>query len=505
MKNRAPFWYAVGMLIKVCFALLLSLLLCPASLHAQGTPSGVFDVRAFGAKGDGVTPDTAAINQAIAAASAAGGGEVRLTAGTYLCGSVHLQNNVTLYLGQGATLLAAGPGDAASGAAYDAPEPDPAAGEYEDFGHRHWQNSLLWGIGLHDVTIEGPGRIWGRGLVRSDNEADGRGNKSIGLKFCRNVTLRDFTIQHGGWFGLLATGVDNLTIDNLKVDTNRDGMDIDGCRNVRIDDCTVNSPQDDGICLKSSYGLGLLRPTENVTITNCAVSGYDEGTVLDGTFQHTGREPVGRIKFGTESNGGFKNVVISNCTFAYCRGLALEEVDGGTLEDVSISNITMRHIVNAPLYVWLGARLRGPAGTSIGQLQHVTISHLVADQIDPRSSVIISGVIGHPVQDVTLSDIHLWYDGGGTKEQAAITPPEDAAAYPEPDTLGVMPAYGFFVRHVQGLTLRDVQTRTLTPDQRPPFVLTDVEGANIAGLDAQCAPGVPIFALTHVSHLQQSK
>ena len=167
---------------------------------------------------------------------------------------------------------------------------------------------------------------------------------------CRNVILRDFTIYHGGWFGILATGVDNLTIDNLKIDTNRDGMDIDCCKNVRVSNCTVNSPHDDGICLKSSYALGYARTTENVTITNCQVSGYLEGSLLDGTFKKetsNGHGPTGRIKFGTESNGGFVNISISNCVFDYCRGLALETVDGALLEDVTINNITMRDIINS--------------------------------------------------------------------------------------------------------------------------------------------------------------
>ena len=115
----------------------------------------------------------------------------------------------------------------------------------------------------------------------------GVGNKAIALKNCRNVILRDFTIQHGGWFGILATGVDNLTIDGLKIDTNRDGMDIDCCHNVRVSNCSVNSPWDDGICLKSSFGLGQFRSTENVTISDCLVSGYDEGTLLDGTRVYT--------------------------------------------------------------------------------------------------------------------------------------------------------------------------------------------------------------------------
>ncbi len=182
-----------------------------------------------------------------------------------------------------------------SSGGYDAAEPQGAWEPYQDYGHNHWHNSLLWGENLHDVSILGPGRIWGKGLSRGhqhdterppDSSKPGVGNKTIALKLCRNVTLRDFQILKGGWFGILATGVDNLTIDNLRIDTNRDGMDIDCCRNVRVSNCTVNSPYDDGICPKSSFALGYARATENVTITNCFVTGnYEIGSVLDGTWK----------------------------------------------------------------------------------------------------------------------------------------------------------------------------------------------------------------------------
>ena len=240
----------------------------------------------FGARGDGKTIDTAAINQAIDAAAAAGGGTVSFPAGTYLSYSIHLKNNVGLYLGHGCTLVAA------EGTGYDAAESNEPWESYQDYGHNHWHNSLIWGEGLHDVSIIGPGRIWGKGLSRGDGhppkaETAGVGNKSIALKNCRNVLLRDFSILHGGHFGILATGVDNLTIDNLQIDTNRDGMDIDCCRNVRIANCSVNSPWDDAIVLKSSYALGFARATEMVTISDCLVSGdYEEGSLLDGTFRH---------------------------------------------------------------------------------------------------------------------------------------------------------------------------------------------------------------------------
>ena len=285
--------------------------------------------------------------------------------GVQTCALPILQSNISLYLDQGATLLAAAPNDSVG---YDAP--DPGAGNaYQDFGHSHWHNSLIWGENLENISILGPGTIYGKGLTREGPHRAPIGNKSIALKLCRNVILKDFTMLYGGHFCILATGVDNLTIDNLKIDTNRDGMDIDCCRNVRISNCSVNSPFDDAICLKSSYALGYARATENVTIVNCQVTGYDRGTFINGTYLRNeahlvpDREgPTGRIKFGTESNGGFKKITISNCVFEHCRGLALETVDGGILEDINIGNLVMRDLINSPFFLRLGARMRGQIG-----------------------------------------------------------------------------------------------------------------------------------------------
>ena len=341
----------------------------------------------------------------------------------------------------------------------------------------------------------------------------GWGNKSIALKLCRNVIIRDISILHGGHFAILATGVDNLTIDNVKIDTNRDGIDVDACRHVRVSNCSVNSPFDDGICPKSSYALGFARATENVTITNCQVSGYDEGTFLNGTYkreykQYSHDSPTGRIKFGTESNGGFRNITISNCVFDYSRGFALESVDGGLLEDVTISNVTMRDIVNAPFFLRLGSRSRAPReAAQVGALRRVLISNVVVYNADPRYASIISGIPGHDIEDVTLSNIHIYYQGGGTRAQAALEPPEKEADYPEPVMFGEMPAYGFFIRHARGIALKDVEVGFLKDDLRPPFVLSDVRGADFQRVRVQVAAGLPTFMLTNVEDftVQQSR
>ena len=528
------------LLVSLTFLICLSIPFVFVSQHAStavvqnGSNAGIFDVRSYGAKGDGKALDSPSINKAIDAAAAVGGGTVRFPAGTYRSFSIRLKSNVSLYLEQGATILAADPKD--GDGRYDDPEPNQSD-QYQDFGHSHWHNSLIWGENLENISILGPGRIWGKGLVRSGNQSrtkeqndalgttpsetragpfgfpnprdaveKGWGNKSISLKLCRNVIIRDITIFHGGHFAILATGVDNLTIDNLKIDTNRDGIDVDACKNVRISNCTVNSPFDDGICPKSSFALGYARATENVTITNCQVSGYDEGTLLDGTYKREFRNangtfsPTGRIKFGTESNGGFKNITVSNCVFDYSRGLALEAVDGALLEDVSISNITMRDISNSPIFVRLGFRGRGPKETtSVGAIRRVNISDIVVYNADPKYSSIISGIPGHQIEDLRLSNIRVYSKGGGTREQAALDPPEKEDTYPEPTMFGDLPAYGFFIRHVKSLQLRDVETSYLKEDLRPAFWLNDVTGVEFLHVKAQSAAGVPVFDLKNVS------
>lgn len=483
----------MNLMIRTC--LLLSFIFCftIAFSSAGNLPAG-WNVRDFGASGDGRTLDTEAINKAIEAAAKAGGGTVYFPAGTYATHSIRLKSNISLYIDQGATILAADP--VPNGPGYD-PAESNEHDKFQDFGHSHWQNSLIWGTGLENVSILGPGTIYGKGLTKNVPRP-GQGNKAIALKLCRNVILKDFTILYGGHFGILATGVDNLTIDNLKIDTNRDGMDIDCCRNVRISNCTVNSPWDDGICLKSSYALGFARATENVTIANCQVSGFDRGTLIDGTYQKKEagmvpdkQGPTGRIKFGTEANGGFKNISITNCLFQYCRGLALETVDGGLLEDVTISNIVMKDLTNSPVFLRLGARMRGPAGTVPGKLRRINISNLVAYNADSHFSSIIAGIPGNDIEDIKLSNIRIYYrpiDSPKVQIQSAV--PEFSKDYPEPQRFGVMPSYGFFIRHVRNIELNNVEISYMGEETRPAVMLEDVKGIIFHNFRAQTPAGV---------------
>lgn len=463
--------------------------------------NGVYQVRDFGAKGDGITVDSYAINRAIEAISAQGGGTLYFPAGKYLSYSIRLKSHIRLYLDAGAEIIAAFP-TLAEG--YDHPEQNEH-NRFQDFGHSHWRNSLLWAIGEEDIAIEGMGTIYGMGLSREESRIRGVANKAISLKECRNVILKDIRMYRCGHFALLATGVENMTIDNLLIDTNRDGLDIDCCRNVRISNCTVNSPYDDAIVLKASYGLGYFKDTENVTITNCFVSGYDWGSVLDGTYRK--EEPqapdqaftCGRIKFGTESSGGFKNIAISNCVFERSRGLALEAVDGGSLEDVTISNITMRDVVNSPLFLRLGARMRSPEGTPAGKMRRILIDNINVYNADSRFASIISGIPGHLIEDVTISNVRIRYQGGFGKDAAALVPPENEKLYPEPMMFGIIPASVFFVRHASGIRFHNIDVDFEKDDFRPAFVLDDARDIRIREAEIALPAGVEMIELRNQS------
>jgi polygalacturonase len=466
-----------------------------------------YNVRAFGAKGDGKTLDNPAINRAIAAAARAGGGTVIVPPGAYLCGSIHLRSNIHLIIEAGATIL----GAPQSLNAYDLTEPW-TNNPYQDGGHCYFHNSLIWGENLTNVFITGHGTINGGGLVRFDfllNRMCGNaqwrptkyvpvvtnyppvrlGNKAVALKLCKNVLIRDVTIYHGGHFAILVTGCDDLTVDNVTMDTDRDGIDIDCCKNTMVSNCRINSPFDDALCIKSSYALGRKVPTENLTIVNCQVSGFQEGTLLDGTMKPS-RGHNGRIKFGTEASGGFRNCTIANCTFRNCKGLALEEADGAVMENIAINNLTMMDGNDYAIYITTGKRNRSGTINGTSACRNISISDVVADQVGRIGGVEIFGMPGHPVEGVRLDNIRLICNGGGTKANAAHMPRELGYDYPDPGREGAMPAYGLFARHVKGLELANFNLSFKTNDSRPAIICSDVNGLEIDNFKARVAAGV---------------
>ena len=457
-----------------------AILLILAGVMAIATEaSGVYDVRDYGAKGDGKTLDHTAINKAIEAATANGGGQVLLPAGTYLCGSIRLKSNVDLHLLAGAKILAA----PAEMKAYDESESFGGFPEYQDGGHTYFHNSLIWAEGQQNISITGRGMIDGLGLTKRDTERAGNvqggsigtGDKAIALKLCRNVTIRDITIYRGGHFAIITTGCEIGTIDNVTIDTNRDGIDIDCCKYLTVSNTKVNTPSDDAIVLKSSYALKKATACEHILITNCIVTGYKLGTFLSGEYIPEKVNWVcGRIKLGTESNGGYRNITIANCTCMWSSGLAFEEVDQGRMENITVSNISMSHVHHYPIYITTGCRNRGPKEvTQPSSARDIYINNVVADDCDSLAGIIITGMEGEPIRNVSLSNIRIQYRGGGQKTDKPYR--EQGTNYPEPRWAGPTPAYGLYARHVDGLRISNVKFELMRPDERPAIMMEDVK------------------------------
>lgn len=454
------------------FGLMFSVLLAAAC----ATPAE-YNVRDFGAKGNGNTIDSPAINKAIQKAASKGGGRVMIPAGEYLCYSIKLESNIELHLSQGATIISAKPTDTGG---YDLPEPQPYT-QYQAFGHNHVQNSLIWGHNIHNVSITGRGMIDGCNLTSWNEGRKFEGNKAIAFRGCRNVTLNGVTIYRGGHFAVHSTDCDNLHISDLRVDTDRDGINIICCKNVSVSNCLINGPQDDCIVLKSNYSLGRFKDVENVTITGCVISGYQCGSMLDGTYKRF--DPAfdvfrsgGRIKLGTESSGGYKNIAVSNIVFDYCGGLMLQSMDGGHLEDATFNNITFRDCLYDPIFIRIGERMRSPEGTPVGHIKRVNFSNITAYNVDSWNGCVISGTPGHYVENITFSNIHLYFKGGYSKEDAKIVPPEFEENYPEPWMFGTSPSRAFFIRHAKNIHFDNIYLDYEYEDGRPDFALIDAEG-----------------------------
>ena len=485
--------------------IILSFIACHLSFARA---AATYMVKDFGAVGDGRHIDSPAINAAIAQACKDGGATVVLTEGTYLCYSIHLMSNITLLLEKGAVVKAAPVTDTDG---YDEAEPNDSP--YQDFGHSHWHNSLLWGENLHHVTLEGEGLIDGTDVLQRGGPRQGYtgptvANKALALRDCRHVTIRGLSFLRCGHFALLLTGVDDLLIEGVICDTNRDGFDIDCCERVVVRNCRVNTVNDDAIVLKCSYALGHPKPTEHVIIEDCEVSGYDVGSLFNGTrTKHTekapdGDGPTGRIKLGTESSGGFRHITIRRCQFNHCRGLALETVDGAEMKDIRVSDLTMNDICNSPIYIRLGNRMRAPEGFHPSKVSDIRISNVHVSDADSRYACLIAGTEEHPVSHVHINNLYVQFRGGLTlkdvEEQRGSNPffiPEarqhgqmGEANYPEPSAHGIQPAWGFSISYAENIRLKDVRLETIAPDERQSLYLHQTKRIRLSGVTFKNGP-----------------
>jgi len=453
--------------------------------------SFINNVKDFGAIGDGVTKDTQALQRAIDDAERMGGGTVFFPAGTYLSGTLFLKSNVTLHLAAGATLLGS----------TDLKDYTPRRPGLRSYTENYVIHSLLYGENLHHIAIEGRGTIDGNG--GSEAFATVRANHRnlerpfiIRFATCRNVRIEGVTLRNSAMWVQQYLGCDTVVIRDINVyshvNRNNDMMDIDSCRNVMISGC-IGDTSDDAIVLKSTTS----RICENVTISNCIVSSHSNG-----------------IKCGTETNGGFRNITITNCVVrpswekAYRSGrdqgyaaVALEVMDGGLLDGVTVSNIVVEG-TTSPIFMRLGNRARkfkeNMPTPGIGTFRNVVISNLVATGAGSVGCPIV-GLPGHPLENVTLSNIKITCAGGGTHEDTQREIPELPDQYPECIMFGTLPSYGFYVRYVDGLTLENIDIRSDEPDRRSLLFCDDVRDLSVSGLRGQFVMGgAPMIVLKDV-------
>jgi len=446
----------------------------PAQAQTEAPDKGpLFNVLAYGAVGDGKRLNTQALQAAIDASAAAGGGTVYFPAGNYLSGTIVLKSHVGLYLEAGATILG-------SRNLADYPSHVPA---FRAYTAPYTDKYLIYGERLENVFIGGHGTLDGQGAA-FDPTRYGR-PYLIRLSECRNVTVQGIRLVNPGMWVQHYLACTDVDIDGIRVrsgaNRNNDGIDIDCCDRVRISNCEIDS-EDDAICLKSAGA----RITRNVTITNCIL-----------------RSHANALKAGTESEGGFENITISNCVVHDTRlaGIALEAVDGATLSGIIVSNIAMRG-VGAPIFIRLGNRARpiepGGPHLPIGKAENIIISNVEAVDAG-KTGCSITGLSGHPVRNVTLSTIRLRFQGGGTREMVGRAIPEVPESYPEYNIFGVLPAYGFYCRHAEGLKLSNVHTDFEQPDARPALVADDVSQLDISSANfAQNAGDGPAMLFQNV-------
>jgi polygalacturonase len=441
---------------KSFFKLLPAIFFLLTTLAVMADSGRLVDATKIGALGDGATVNTTAIQKAIDACSADGGGTIQFPAGRYVTGTIQLKDNVTLHLDANAVLLG-------STNAADYRNVDPfIAGDGIALGY-----ALIVAEGANHVGVEGAGTIDGRG--RELKAAQSRYTTRPFLMrwlHCTNVTVKDVHLTNPGAWTVNFFQSRNATVEHVTIRTrntglvNNDGIDLDSCENVSIRDCDIDSG-DDAICIKTTSPL----PCRDITASGCKLS-----------------TKCNAIKLGTESLGDFENISVTDCQIrdTGMAGIALYCVDGGYMQDVNLSGITMDG-VTVPVSVRLGARLKtfrtGDQPKPPGVLRDVTIKNVRvtgARQI----GLLINGITNHPVENLTLENIQIELAGGGKLAGAQIQLPEKESAYPEYSMFGkTMPAYGIYARHVRGITFKNVQTTVKNPDARPAAIFIDVKDA----------------------------
>jgi len=440
-----------------------------------------YDVRDFGAVGNGLTNDTPAINRAIEKCSAQGGGTVVFPSGRYAAASIRLRSNVRLLLDTNAVIFGAPAG-------FDAPEPNPFDA-YQDFGHSHFHNSLMWGENLDNFAIIG-GKINGGSIVRGESKPGG-GDKLIAVRVGKNLHFEGTIHEKGGHFVYLLNDCENVTLANIVIRESRDAVDLMGCRNVQIHDCRFTGCGDDTIGVKSDFALGRTIASANIYVWN---SHFESG--------------CNALQFGSETAGDFHNINFWNISVGRTGKAAIGITcnDGGIISDVRYRDITIKGAA-APIFMLISDRLRtGDPNRRIGTIKNVTLSNITITNCRPgqQGKVFTSTISGYPescLTNIVLENVRIIYKGGGTREMAEAEPPYPKGSAYSPRHLGPRPASGFYIRHVRGLTFKNVEFAFETEDQRPPLAAFDVDDFLLEGFKTQKPAGIETIRMKKVGNL----
>jgi polygalacturonase len=438
---------------------------------------GTFNVRDFGATGNGSTLDDDAIDRAInAASSGTGGGVVVFPAGTYRSRSIHLKSNITLQLASGATIRAATSG-------FDAAEPNPFS-RFQDFGHSHFHNALMWGENVENIAITGTGTIDGDGLTTDNAVPAGVGDKILSLKLCANITLRDVTFRRGGHFAVLTNGCHDVLLDRVKIlsTMDRDGVNFVNTWNVEVRDSRIEG-QDDALSFKSDFALGRTFTSEHIHVHSSTILSTENNA----------------IQFGVESCGDFRDARFEDIaiTGAGKAGIGIVSLDGGAITDIHFTRVTLNR-VSSPVFMRLGGRGSCPGSPPPGRISGVSITDVTGSNLTtpapvrgaPEYASTIVGSPGADITDVSLTNVKLTVPGGHPASDATVVPPENLVFY-RPREFGTRPAYGFWMRHVARITFTNTDVQFVSADGRPAFA-TD-NGERVEWLDSRAERSTGTF------------
>ena len=432
-----------------------------------------YNIIDYGAKNDTTVLSTKFVQQAIDDCSRAGGGRVFVPTGSYKIGSIELRSNVHLHLERGATLYGS----------TRLEDYRPMKSDYVSLRTQTTTIQLIYADRVHNVCIDGYGTIDGRGRAFKKLSWNDEGiTRPHLLRIIRgeDVTVRDVTLKNSGCWMQHYLACDRLHIDGIKVfnrnNYNNDGLDLDGCHEVVVTNVMADS-DDDAITLKSTSP----RLCENIRISNCVVSSH-----------------CNAVKLGTESNGGFRNISISGIVVKPSSDQQ-EKFFGQWIGSSAISDITVEG-TESPIFIRLGNRgrgykLRDGKGTLSGNGNEDTIAELIPidhvgsiqgvhlENIQIRNAgslgCSITGLPGHPVENISLSNISLYHQGGVRQEDLSkieeALKDEKEKEYPEATMWGKLPAKGFFVRHAHNVRFQNIHIQTERPDARPDFVREDAE------------------------------